>query len=79
MFIAVPAIFIIAGIVTGMASIYYGYSTAVADTLLMIGTFTCKHWKFFLPVVFVTALGLVSFTAYARKTQMYKAARVKKG
>ena len=78
MFVAIPALFIIAGIIIGMLSIYYGYSMYVADTLIVIGTFTYKHWIFFLPVVFFTALGLVSFTAYARKTQRFKNARVKR-
>lgn len=78
MFAVIPALFILGGIITGMISIYYGYTTYLADKLIMIGTFTYKHWKFFLPVAFITALGIVAFTAYARKTKSYKMARVKK-
>ena len=77
-FIAIPVLFIAGGIIIGMISIYYGYTTFVADKLIIIGTFTYHHWKLFLPVVFFTALGMVSFTAYARKTTRYKKIKVKK-
>ncbi len=78
MFVAIPALFILGGIVVGMVSIYYGYTTFVAEKMIAIVAFTYLHWQFFLPVVLVTSLGIVSFTAYARKTAMYRKIRVKK-